>query len=435
MNRAVFASLTILFLLSVSSIARLIQVVNADGGTITINADGSISPSTAPIYTADNITYTLTGNITVSNVDGLDIERDNIVLDGAGYTMSESVGGNGTTLTNRSNVTVRNTKIENFTDGICLVGSSNNTLSGNYVTNNLNSIVLLSSSDSNTLSGNNVTANSYIGIWLSFSSDNILSGNNVTANEFGIYLSSSSNNTLLGNHAAVNNYGIDLSSSSNNTLSGNNAANNDDGIQLSSSSNNVLSGNNVAHNGDGFVLGSSSDNILSGNNVTSSNEDGILLSSSSNNVLSGNNVTANSNYGIWLYSSSNCTLSGNNVAYNGDGIVLGGSSNNNIYHNNFADNAVQVNTDGLANIWDNVSVGNYWSDYLTKYPNATQVDSSGVWNTPYVIDANNTNYYPLMVPYAVIPEFPSFLILPLMMMATLLAVIIYKKKGVKTSQS
>jgi len=79
-------------------------------------------------------------------------------------------------------------------------------------------------------------------------------------------------------------------------------------------------------------------------------------------------------------------------------------------------------------------VGNYWSDYLTKYPNATFVDSSGVWNTPYVIDANNTDYYPLTVQY-VIPEFPSFLILPLFLIATILTVIIYKKKGVKTSQS
>ncbi|MGA2768651.1 MAG: DNRLRE domain-containing protein [Candidatus Bathyarchaeia archaeon] len=35
----------------------------------------------------------------------------------------------------------------------------------------------------------------------------------------------------------------------------------------------------------------------------------------------------------------------------------------------------------------------------------------------------------------VVPEFPSFLILPLFMIATLLAVMVYKKKGVRTSQS
>jgi hypothetical protein len=80
-------------------------------------------------------------------------------------------------------------------------------------------------------------------------------------------------------------------------------------------------------------------------------------------------------------------------------------------------------------------VGNYWSDYLTKYPSATQVDSSGIWNTSYEIDANNTDYYPLMVPIVVIPEFPSFIILPLFFIATLLAVIVYKKKDGKTRQN
>jgi len=72
-------------------------------------------------------------------------------------------------------------------------------------------------------------------------------------------------------------------------------------------------------------------------------------------------------------------------------------------------------------------VGNYWSDYLMKYPNATQVESSGVWNTPYVIDANNTDYYPLTVPIAIVPEFPSYLVLSLFMVATLVAVIVCKK--------
>jgi hypothetical protein len=31
--------------------------------------------------------------------------------------------------------------------------------------------------------------------------------------------------------------------------------------------------------------------------------------------------------------------------------------------------------------------GNYWSNYTTKYPNATEVNGSGIWDTPYAIDA------------------------------------------------
>jgi hypothetical protein len=66
-----------------------------------------------------------------------------------------------------------------------------------------------------------------------------------------------------------------------------------------------------------------------------------------------------------------------------------------------------VNSYNSTNVWDNgyPSGGNYWSDYQTKYLNATEIDSSSIWNTPYVIDTNNTDFYPLMTPY-VIPEFP-----------------------------
>src|SRR5271157_2918122 len=283
MNRAVFALVAILFLLSVSSISGLIQTVKADSETIYINAGGSITPSTAPIHVVDNITYTLTGNIT-ANADGIVIVRNNIVLNGAGYTVTGSGNGpeswNGTTLTNVSNVTVRNVTVKSFTNGIWLVNSSNSTLSGN-----------------------NVTANSNNGIW---------------------------------------------------------------------------------------------------------------LDSSSGNTLSGNNVTANNDYCIWADHNS---------------------SNNTIYQNNFINNTYQVYSSNLTNVWDNGSVGNYWSDYLTKYPNATQIDSSGVWSTPYLIDTNNTDNYPLTVPIVVIPEFPSIQATIFFMLFILLAVAFYKKKGVKTSQS
>jgi parallel beta-helix repeat protein len=131
-------------------------------------------------------------------------------------------------------------------------------------------------------------------------------------------------------------------------------------------------------------------------------------------------------------------LSGNTVANNNEsGILLSSSSDNSIFYNSFVNNTNQViftNGLALANVWDNGSSGNYWSDYLTKYPNATQVDSSGVWNTPYLIDANNTDYHPLMTQIVVVSEFPSFLILPLFMIATLLTLIIYKKKSGKSTR-
>jgi len=53
------------------------------------------------------------------------------------------------------------------------------------------------------------------------------------------------------------------------------------------------------------------------------------------------------------------------------------------------------------NVWDEgyPSGGNYWSDYINRYPNAKELNGSGLWDTPYIIDANNVDHYPLMFPY------------------------------------
>jgi hypothetical protein len=75
------------------------------------------------------------------------------------------------------------------------------------------------------------------------------------------------------------------------------------------------------------------------------------------------------------------------------------------------------------------------SGTLTVFVNGTEV--------PYKLlpESNSTNSY-LYFTYShsteqifIVPEFPSFLMLPLFMIATLLAVMVYKKRGVKTSQS
>lgn len=56
--------------------------------------------------------------------------------------------------------------------------------------------------------------------------------------------------------------------------------------------------------------------------------------------------------------------------------------------------------------WDNGTVGNYWGDYRENYPNATQEDTLGIWNTPYTINNNNTDQYPLMQPVNITIESP-----------------------------
>ena len=392
MRRIVFWALLVLLCAGAFMLAFNVRLVRAQAPeTVYINSDGSVSPSSAPISTVDNVTYTFTGNISYPTYYGIVVDRSNIVIDGNGYAL-QGFNDSGTGLSNQmSNVKIEDINIKSFSDGIYLDTSSNDTVSDNSVTANGGTGVLLADSSNDTISRNAETAN-YDGIWLDYSSgNNIVSGNNATGNSaYGIDLQDSSNyNTVSGNTATASSYGIYLDGSSNNTVNGNEATANSD---------------------SGIYIYSSFDCIVSGNNVSANTYDGIYLGTSYNNIVSSNNVTANSE----------------------DGIYLENSSNNIIYHDNFVGNSVQAyaNSTSLGNAWNlgYPSGGNYWSDYQTKYPNAAEIDSSGIWNTPYAIDANNTDYYPLMNQVAVVPEFQPFMLLPLFMMITLLGAVGFKKR-------
>lgn len=95
------------------------------------------------------------------------------------------------------------------------------------------------------------------------------------------------------------------------------------------------------------------------------------------------------------------------VANCGTGINFVRVGNSLIYHNNFINNTqnVFIGYPGSTESWDNgyPDGGNYWSDYKGSdfysgpYQNIT--GSDGIGDTPYVIDANDLDYYPLMTPY------------------------------------
>jgi parallel beta-helix repeat protein len=389
MSRRAFSAVIIAMLLAgILTVAFKVQPVNSDYAwteTIYILGNGGIQPSTAPISSVDGVTYTLKDNI-VGNVtagsSAIIILRDNIIIDGAGYTLTGtqtplySGASKGIYSTGRSNITIENMIITAFSYGIEFDFSSGNSVSGN-----------------------NITANHDGGILLYYSSNNSVGGNSITNNGDGLdlYSSSSYNSVSVNNITANYNDGVHIySSSNNNSVSGNSiTANSIYGISLDSSNNNSLSGNNIANNGNGISLGSSSDNSVSGNSITARNLVGIYLDALSNyNSVSGNNI-ANGYGGIFFDSSSNNSIVGSNIANNSKGIYLEGSSgDNSIFHDNFVNNTQQVvSSVGLTNVWDDgyPSGGNYWSDY-----NGTDSTGDGIGDTAYVIDANNTDHYPLM---------------------------------------
>jgi parallel beta-helix repeat protein len=280
----------VLFLLLAASLTVAFNIGKAIAtGTIYIRADGSIDPPTAPIL-RNSEAYTLTDDISGSII----LQKDNIVVDGAGHALQGTGAETGIDLSDRTNVTIQNMKIETF--------------------------------------------------------------------DYAVYLSSSSNVTI----------------------SGTNIANSNDGIWLSDSS--------------------YSNNIL-GNNITTNVLEGIYIQSSTDNSIIENNITTNTFDGIYLFSCSNNTVSGNKIANNGDGIASYYSSDNRIFHNNFISNFEQVYSESSTDTWDNSypSGGNYWNNYagVDKKcgPSQDHPRSDGMGDTPYTIDSNNKDNYPLVNPW------------------------------------
>ena len=444
MKRFTLRLILLLVLCSVLVSHPRINMAKASG-TIYIRADGLVDPPTAPIR-RDGDTYAFIDNVHESIV----VARSNIVIDGVGYAVEGDGGpesGSGFSLYNISNVIIKNTNIKGFTFGFHLELASNNTISGNNITaNNLDGIRLYHSSN-NAISGNNITKNNFDGIYLGSSSNNAISGNNITKNGYGVRIIDFSNyNAVSGNNITANNLvGIYLGSSSNNAISGNNiTANNLDGIRLYHSSNNAVSGNNITKNGYGIRVFYSSSNILTGNCMADNDcnfgiGDGLTLSDFANDVDVSNTVDGNPVYywinrqdvavpfdagyvalvnctritiknlnltnnvqGLLLASTTNSTIVENSVTDSCCGIYLYESSNNRFYHNNVIGNIQQVyvKTSGYANFWDDgyPSGGNYWSDYKDRYPDAAEIDQSGIWNTQYFIDPDNVDNYPLTSP-------------------------------------
>jgi parallel beta-helix repeat protein len=210
-------------------------------------------------------------------------------------------------------------------------------------------------------------------------------------------------NCTISDNILQNNYiGIFCALQSSTTVTNNTITSSvKDGIRFYDGSLNNISDNNIIGNTvSGIALGGYL-NVVSGN-VLQKNFRGIGLGSS-NSVVFNNKILSNSESGIFLSGSKN-VITANEIALNKYGVFittqLAAPRANQLYHNNFENNGHNAfgNSSFLIESWDNgyPSGGNYWSDYQTKYPSAVEKDSSGIANTPYNINSNNTDNNPLI---------------------------------------
>jgi len=172
----------------------------------------------------------------------------------------------------------------------------------------------------------------------------------------------------------------------NNTITANKFTKNDRAIALYAT-NYIISKNSLQQNSQGIYIKTDAltptgdNNLIINNQITGSSYTAFNIINSDGTTITQNNITNNHIILVW----------GNRIRTNTAGQHL-------IYLNNFVDNTqvLQIHAapqPGMATrppmvpagTWDNGAKGNYWSDYTTKYPNASERYNSGIGNTAYFI--------------------------------------------------
>ena len=125
---------------------------------------------------------------------------------------------------------------------------------------------------------------------------------------------------------------------------------------------------------------------------------GVRILNGNDNIFVGNLMQKNGNCFLIDNSSSNVAVA-NIIQNNGDAFSVDNGSFF-VYHNNFVDQNRDfvggwythiLTSDNLSAFqWDNgyPSGGNYYSDYTTRHPNATEIGTSGIEDTPYIVNEN-----------------------------------------------
>ncbi len=407
---------------------KTVSLVGENRSTTVIDAKGK---GTVVVVTAE-----------AANIQDFTVQNSGISLGDSGIVLSKSM----------SNI-VKGNIISNNGLGIYVVLSNNNTFYHNVLVNNWEGMRFLLSS-LNIVNGNVIKDNHY-GIQLVDSGNNVLRNNSMIENVYNFGVAGDelphfindvdASNTVDGKaiyylinkqHLVVkpsafpdagylavinstritvedfcffNNFqGVLFAYTNNSKIDNLNVSDNFHGIMLFGS-NNTLKRNNLTKNV--YAIDSYGHSNLYFENVIADNNDGIWLIGSNNSIR--RNTIANNNYrGIYLIGSNN-TVFQNEIMNNSVGIVID-FYDNKIYHNNFINNVKQadLNEPRAIGIWDGgyLSGGNYWSDYagvdLYSGPHQNETGSDGIGDTPYFIDEDNQDNYPLMEPWSLEPSSP-----------------------------
>jgi len=342
------SALTVIELTSLTKADPYIPPEEAPSGC-RIRSDGTYNASN---LRRDGNIYTFTGDIQGTIV----IERDGVVLDGAGYTLQGGGSSHGVWLQDRRNVTIKNLNIRNFGHGIRFSHYVANWYAGETNPNHTTNC---------TIEACNITNNGY-GISFHFSFNCSAIGNYIANNTFGVYLYGS-NNIFRNNRIEQNKYNFwDIDEEINdvdasNTINGkpvyywvnqyNMTVPDNAGLVILKKCGGIRVQNlNLTGNGLGVSLYYTSDSEIFGNNITDNYWRGIAVWWSHNNSIIGNQITNSEYYGIEVYDSHNNTISHNLIRNN---------NFNGIYHRTAPTNEVISSNQIVANGGFGIFGGSY----------------------------------------------------------------------------
>ena len=314
-----------------------------------------------PNLSREGSKYTLTGNINGTIV----IEANNIILDGAQHTLEgEGKDSSGVWLQDKTNVTITNIRIRNFTVGITFSHyASRWEVNDNYTTN--------CTVQSSTIE------RCFYGLSFKWPINCTIKNNFITNNTFGIW-SDGKSNTYRNNIINENKYGFGESDEAGNDVDDSNIINgkpirywiNRYNETVPSTTSMVILRNcsrirvqnlNLTGNGNGIVLYRTTDTEIFGNNITDNQGRGMEVLLSFNNSIIGNRITNNGDDGIREHGSGYNVVSNNLIQANDHGIYFCTTST----HEVIANNRIIANRAGstlgicsYSNITGNLVLGN-----------------------------------------------------------------------------
>lgn len=349
-------------------------------------------------WNAGTKTCTMTADLT----ETIQIDSNNITLDGNGKSITGSNSGNGIYFTSKSGITVKNVNIKKFSLGLYGRSSNGVNLHNNTVSDCTNRGITFENTTLISMTGNQMVNNRYnfniIGSSDAYFDHNINTSNQVdgksvyflknisgqtydllNAADAGVFYCYNCQNVTIKDLSFAKNWaGVFLWKAFGNRIENISASGNDYGVYIGgNSNNNVVIDNNFSGNGYGIYTNQVSQSSIKTNTVTN---------------------TGGSGNGIYIQGGTQSALEGNLVSGASYGISLSYTSQNTMRNNQMDNNSLNFQIDAYTNDAyyfhdiDTTNLINGKKIYYYKYLSGGVYDNLADVGAIYCVSCNNVTF-------------------------------------------